>query len=96
MSQSESERMQSQLEPLELVRTAMTEAELKQKLALMDADIKAMAGQIEDAQLDLRHLVEKRRAFAMRNCSHPKEERYERSCMGREIDVYCGICDSAL
>jgi hypothetical protein len=93
---SESERMQSELEPLELVNNAMTEKDLKAKLALMDADIKAMSGQIEDAQLDLRHLVEKRRAFAMRNCSHPKNKRYERSVMGREIDTYCGVCESAL
>jgi hypothetical protein len=69
---------------------------LKEKLAQFDADIATKRGEVEDAQLDLKHLAERRKAFAMRNCEHPKEERYERSCMGREIDIYCGVCNTAL
>lgn len=72
----------------------MNEKELKEKLAEMDAEIKSKAADIEDAQLDLRHLREKRRAFARRNCKH--EKTYERSCMGREIDTYCDTCGECL
>jgi hypothetical protein len=70
------------------------EKELKAKLAEMDQLIQDKRADVEDAQLDLKHLVEKRRAFAMRNCKH--ERTYKRSVMGREIDTYCEICDSAL
>jgi hypothetical protein len=69
-------------------------AELKAKLAALDADIATKRGEVEDATLDLRHLREKRKAFAMRNCKH--EDTYERSVMGREIDKYCSICGECL
>ena len=72
----------------------MNEADLKAKLAEMDAEIKVKRGEIEDMQLDLRHMAEKRHAFARRNCTH--ERTYQRSCMGREIDTYCEICNEAL
>jgi len=91
---SESERLQSELEPLELVKEAMSEKALKEKLATMDAMIKVKAADIEDAQIDLRHLVDKRHAFARRNCKHART--YERSVMGRDIETRCEICDEEL
>lgn len=68
----------------------MNEAELKSTLAQMDAEIKKKSADIEDAQLDLRHMREKRRSFARRNCSHP--DTYERSIMGREFETRCKVC----
>jgi len=93
---SESERLQSELEPLELVTETetMSEKALKEKLATMDAMIKVKAADIEDAQLDLRHLIEKRRAFARRNCKHART--YQRSIMGREMETRCEICNEPL
>lgn len=72
----------------------MNQSDLKNKLATMDADIATKRGEVEDVTLDLRHLRDKRKAFAMRNCGH--EKTYERSVMGREIDKYCDICGECL
>ena len=74
----------------------MNEAELKTRLATLDAEIKEARLIAENAKADLELVVTKRRNFARINCDHPQDQRYERSCMGREIDIYCGICDTAL
>lgn len=74
----------------------MNETELKTKLAVLDGWISKAQLKVANAQSELELVVSKRRNFARINCSHPKEHRYERSCMGREIDVYCGICNTAL
>lgn len=72
----------------------MNRTELLAKLAELDAEIKEKRGEVEDAQLDLKHLAEKRRAFANRNCPH--EATYQRSVMGREIDTYCKDCGECI
>jgi hypothetical protein len=74
----------------------MEVSKLKARLAELDADIKEARLKAANAQSDLELAVQKRRNFASINCDHPREQRYERSCMGREIDIYCGVCDSAL
>lgn len=74
----------------------MNVSELKSKLAALDADIKEARLKAANAQSDLELAVQKRRNFASINCDHPKDQRYERSCMGREIDIYCGVCDTCL
>jgi hypothetical protein len=74
----------------------MLETELRLKLAALDEEIKEARLKAENAKADLELVATKRRNFARVNCEHPKEQRYERSCMGREIDIYCGICDTAL
>lgn len=63
-------------------------------LATMDADIATKRAEVEDATLDLKHLREKRKAFAMRNCPHTKK--YQRSVMGRDIDTHCELCNEQL
>lgn len=72
----------------------MNEQELKAKLAEMDAAIKEKRGEVEDAQLELKHLHEKRSAFARRNCPHTKT--YQRSIMGREYETRCDLCNEEL
>jgi hypothetical protein len=71
-------------------------SELKSKLAVLDDEIKEARLKAANAQSDLELAVQKRRNFARINCDHPQDQRYERSCMGREIDIYCGVCDTAL
>lgn len=69
---------------------------LKAKLAEMDQEIADARLKMENAKADLELVATKRKNFARINCSHPEKDRYERSVMGREIDVYCGICNTAL
>jgi hypothetical protein len=69
----------------------MDENELKTKLAELDAALKVKAGEVEDAQLELKHMREKRRAFARRNCKHQRT--YQRSIMGREFETRCETCN---
>jgi hypothetical protein len=69
-------------------------ATLKQHLAEMDGEIKDKVAKVEDLQIEIRFLREKRRAFANRHCKH--EHTYQRSVMGREIDTYCDICGNCL
>jgi hypothetical protein len=71
-------------------------SDLKSKLAVLDAEIKEARLTAANAQSDLELAVQKRRNFACINCDHPQDQRYERSCMGKEIDIYCGVCDTAL
>jgi len=69
----------------------MNETDLKIALAQMDAEIADKRGDVEDAQLELKHLAEKRRAFAKRNCPHTNK--YTRSIMGRETERRCELCN---
>lgn len=74
----------------------MNESQLKAKLAELDAEIKEARLKAENAQADLQLAVQKRRNFARINCEHPRDQRYERSVMGKEIDIHCGICNEEL
>lgn len=74
----------------------MNETELKLRLTVLDDEVKEARLKAANAKSDLQLAVAKRVNFANINCEHPKERRYERSCMGREIDIYCGVCNSAL
>lgn len=74
----------------------MNVSELKSKLAALDADIKEARLKAANAQSELELAVQKRRNFARINCDHPRDQRYERSCMGKEIDIHCVICDTKL
>jgi hypothetical protein len=75
-------------------KNPVDEKELKAKLVEMDQAIKSKQADVEDTQLELKHLREKRKAFANRNCPHTKK--YQRSVMGREIDTYCELCNEFL
>jgi hypothetical protein len=66
----------------------------KVALSKLDVEIAQKRAEVEESQLKLRHLVEGRRAFALRFCGH--EKTYERSCMGSEVDTYCDICGESL
>jgi hypothetical protein len=66
--------------------------ELKTKLAEMDAEIKNLRVAKLNAESDLQVAVLKRANYARINCDHPQDQRYERSVMGREIDIHCGVC----
>ena len=74
----------------------MNESELKSKLEALDAEIKEARLKAANAQSDLELAVQKRRNFARINCEHPREQRYQRSCMGYETDTYCGVCGECL
>jgi hypothetical protein len=66
--------------------------EVKAELAKQDAEILKLRLARDNAESDLQVAALKRRNFARINCPHPKEQRYERSIMGREIDIECGVC----
>lgn len=72
----------------------MDEKELKTKLKEFDDKLAVLAGEVEDLEYDAEALSKKRRAFARRNCKHPRT--YRRSTMGGEVDIYCDICSEAL
>lgn len=72
----------------------MKELELREALKVMDDEIAVKRGEIEDAHLDLKHLAEKRSAWAKRNCPH--ERTFERSVMGREIEKRCSLCNEEI
>jgi len=66
--------------------------EVKAELERQDAEIKKLRLVMENAKSDLEVAVLRRKNYARINCPHPKEQRYERSVMGREIDLHCGVC----
>lgn len=72
----------------------LSDTVLRRKLAEMDDAIAIKAGEVEDLQLELEALYNKRKAFARRNCPHTKT--YTRSIMGRETETRCNLCEIEL
>jgi hypothetical protein len=71
----------------------MNYEEIKAALATMDEEIKKLRVAKLNAESDLQVAQLKRTNYARINCDHPKDQRYERSVMGREIDIHCGVCN---
>ena len=72
------------------MRTQMSPAELKRKLGELDSQMMDLGMEIESIQYEIEALAKKRKALARRHCPHSRT--YQRSVMGKEIEICCKLC----